>query len=201
LLCWWLLKNEANAWIGIGEIKDCDGKECIWRLREGTTSVKLGNVKSSLNNDGKILIGVKFSTTQGKLIIFWKGFKGTILVEMIREEWFVHWKSNIDVFSLIIFVSMVETFDPSIFTCHVMKKFLIIKLSQRNPFVISSHPMSIHFVALRFIYLCWCLCEQISKYQKSSSEKHLVGFLWRFVQIFSSLVIWSNTCWTNNMLL
>jgi hypothetical protein len=47
------LKNEANAWMGIGEIKDHDGEDCIWRLREGMRGVNPGNVKSSLNNDGK----------------------------------------------------------------------------------------------------------------------------------------------------
>jgi hypothetical protein len=57
------LKNEANAWMGIGEIKNCDGEECIQRLREGMKGVKLGNVKSSLNNDGKFQIDVEFSTT------------------------------------------------------------------------------------------------------------------------------------------
>jgi hypothetical protein len=48
-----LLKNETNAWMGIGEIKDCDGENCIHKLREGMRGVKLGNVKSSLNNYGK----------------------------------------------------------------------------------------------------------------------------------------------------
>jgi len=41
-----MLKNEANAWMGIGEIKDCDGEDYIWRLREGMRGVELGNVKS-----------------------------------------------------------------------------------------------------------------------------------------------------------
>ncbi len=49
--------------MGIGEIKNCDGEECIQRLREGMKGVKLGNVKSSLNNDGKFQIDVEFSTT------------------------------------------------------------------------------------------------------------------------------------------
>jgi hypothetical protein len=47
------LKNEANAWMGIGEIKYYDVEDCIRRLREGMKYVKLRNVKSSLNNDGK----------------------------------------------------------------------------------------------------------------------------------------------------
>jgi len=47
------LKNEANAWMGIGEIKDRDGEDYIRRLREGMRGVKLGNVKSLLKNDGK----------------------------------------------------------------------------------------------------------------------------------------------------
>ncbi len=48
--------------MGIGEIKDCDGEECMQRLREGMKGVKVGNVKSSLNNDGNFLNDVEFST-------------------------------------------------------------------------------------------------------------------------------------------
>jgi hypothetical protein len=28
------LKDEVEAWIGIGDIKGCDGEDCVWRLKE-----------------------------------------------------------------------------------------------------------------------------------------------------------------------
>jgi hypothetical protein len=47
------LKNEAYAWMEINKIKGCDGEDYVWKLRERTKGVKLGDVKSSSNNDGK----------------------------------------------------------------------------------------------------------------------------------------------------
>ncbi len=37
----------------MNKIKGCDGEDYVWRLREKMRGVKLGDVKSSSNNDGK----------------------------------------------------------------------------------------------------------------------------------------------------
>jgi hypothetical protein len=129
LLHWWLLKNETYAWMGINKIKGCDSEDRVWRLRKWMRGVKLEDVKSSSNNIGKFWIDICFFfVTKSKRFIFWEGLKGTILMEMIREECIVHWESNVDVFSLVKFMFVIKISNSLIFTCYMMKIFLFVEL-------------------------------------------------------------------------